>query len=62
MKSVFTEVMDYPMRTEAGESVDAVFGWKSISNRQVHSPVILGTTNTILKLIGRKAVALYRGK
>lgn len=62
MKSVFTEVMDYPIKTESGDPVDAIFGWKSISNRQVHSPVILGTTNTILKLIGRKAIELYRGK
>ena len=61
MKSVFGEVMDYPMTTESGEPIDAVFGYKSIFNRIVHSPNIIGTTTTLLKVLAKRAVSMYRG-
>lgn len=62
MKSVFGEVMDYPMTTESGETIDAVFGYRSIFNRIVHSPNIIGTTTTLLKVLAKRAVSVYRGK
>lgn len=61
MKSVFGEVMDYTMTAEDGTVIDAVFGSTSINNRIVTSPVVIGTTTTILKLIGQKAVQIFRG-
>lgn len=59
MKSVFGEVMDYEIKTENGQAIDAIFGCKSITNRIVLSPFIIGTTNTLLKVIGKKAVEIY---
>ena len=50
------------MHTETGEKIDAVFGFRSISNRIVNSPIIQGTTISLLKTIGTNATDLYRGK
>lgn len=62
MKSVIGQVMDYEMYTESGEKIDAVFGFRSIMARIVNSPVLIATTTTLLKVIGRKAVEIYRSK
>lgn len=62
MKTVFSEVLPRSMKTESGKEIDAVFGSKSIADRIVSSPDIIGTTNVLLDVIGQKAVALYRGK
>ena len=62
MKTVFSEVMAYEMKTESGEIIDAVFGQKSIENRIVLSPAIIGTTNVLLDIIGKKAAAIFKGK
>jgi hypothetical protein len=59
MKSVFGEVLDYEMRTESGREIDAIFGFRSIQARIVLSPMILGTTISLLKVIGRKAIEIY---
>lgn len=59
MKTVFSEVMEYEMRTESGEEIDAVFGQKSIDDRIVLSATTIGTTNTLLDIIGKKAVKIY---
>jgi len=61
MKSVFSEVLDYDMHTESGDKIDAIFGYKSIMARIVLSPFIIGTTTTLLKVIGKKACQIYRG-
>jgi hypothetical protein len=60
MKTVFSEVLDDDLITENGEVIDAVFGGTSIAARIVNSPDIIGTTNTLLKVIAKKAVALYK--
>jgi hypothetical protein len=61
MKSVIGEVMDYKVHTEEGDEIDAMFGYRSIAARIVESPVIIGTTTTLLKVIAKKAVDIYRG-
>jgi len=61
MKSVIGEVMDYDTHTESGEKIDAIFGYRSIAARIVLSPLMIGTTTTLLKIIGKQAVKLYRG-
>lgn len=58
-KSVIGEVMDYSMTTETGETIGAVFGSRSIYARIINSPFIIGTTTSLLKVIGNKAVELY---
>lgn len=51
--------MDYEITTEKGTKIDAVFGAKSIDDRIVNSPVIIGTTNVVLELIAGEAVKQY---
>jgi hypothetical protein len=60
MKSVIGEVLDYPITTETGQEIDAIFGAKSIYNRIVTSPFVMGTTITLLKVIAQKAISIYR--
>jgi hypothetical protein len=60
MKSVVGEVMDYDMHTESGEKLDAVFGFRSIIARTVTSPIVIGTTTTLLKVVAKNAINLYR--
>jgi hypothetical protein len=61
MKSVVGEVMDYSIHTETGQVVDGVFSYTSFLKRIVGSPILIGTTTTVLKLAAKKAVKLYRG-
>lgn len=60
MKTVFGEVLAGDIVTESGKTVDAVFGSKSVADRIVLSPDIIGTTATLLDVIGKKALAAYR--
>lgn len=46
--------------TEKGETIDAIFGYQSVSNRIVQSAELIGTTNTLLKLITQEVIDLYR--
>ena len=62
MKTVFGDVMESEMTTESGKKIEAVFGCKSIENRIVNSPFDIGTTNTLLRVIGQKAADIYRGR
>lgn len=61
MKSVVGEVLDYDMTTENGEPIDAIFGRRSIAARIVLSPDIIGTTTTLLQVIGKQAVSKFKG-
>jgi len=59
MKSVFGNVYNEPILSESGAEIGAIFGMKSISNRIVLSPLLIGTTNTLLDVIGKAAVSMY---
>ena len=62
MKSTVSEVQKYEMHTEEGEEIDATFGYRSVANRGVMSPSIIGTTITLLDKVGKMAVDIYEGK
>ncbi len=62
MKTIFGRVMSGINRTESGEDIDAIFGYTSISDRIVLSPEIIGTTITLLKVMSKRVVDVYRGK
>lgn len=62
MKTIFGRVMSGRNETESGVPVDAIFGYQSISDRIVLSPEIMGTTNTLLKVISKRVADVYRGK
>lgn len=61
LKTCFGEVLEQPMTTEDGQEVDAIFGYRSLEARIVESPMVIGTTATLLRLIGERAVAIYEG-
>lgn len=62
LKTTFGEVMNYEMRTESGEEIEAVFGFRSIFHRMVMSPMSVGSTNVLLRKTAEKAVKIYFGE
>jgi hypothetical protein len=62
MKTIFGRVMSGENKTEDGEDVDAIFSYQSIANRIVLSPTIMGTTNTLLRVLSKRVAKLYFGK
>ena len=62
MKSTVAEVQRTEIHTESGDSVDATFSYRSVAERGVLSPAILGTTITLLDEIAKQAVKLYNGE
>lgn len=62
LKTVIGRVMDDTTTAEDGTPIEAIFGYKSISDRIVLSPEIIGTTSTLLEVIGKKAFEIYKGK
>lgn len=62
MKTVFGRVMTGVNETASGLPLDAIFSYQSISNRIVRSPELIGTCNTLLKLISKRVASAYKGK
>lgn len=62
LKTVNSRVLTGVNETVTGQPLDAIFSYRSLSDRIVTSPEIMATTNVLLKLIGQKAAALYLGK
>jgi len=61
LKNTIGEVYHYDIDTESGEPVEALFGSKSLANRIVNSPYIIGTTTKLLEIVSKKAVDIYNG-
>lgn len=59
MKTVFGNVYEEKILSESGIEIGAIFGYRSIMNRIVNSPVLIGTTATLLDVISKKACELY---
>ena len=59
LKTVISEVIEKDYITEDGTVIDAIFGNRSIDDRIVNSAYIIGTTNTLLEVITKKACDLY---
>lgn len=62
MKTVFSRIMTGVNQTERGEPLDAIFGNTSIEERIVLSPKLIGTTNTLLRVLSKHIADVYRGK
>lgn len=60
LKSVITRVMHGVNETLSGKPIDCIFGYQSVANRIVQSAELLGTANTLLKLITKEVVDIYR--
>lgn len=61
LKTVVSEVMDYPVTAKNGIEIDAIFGAKSIFDRIVPSPFLIGTTTTLLGIIGKNTAKIFKG-
>ena len=61
MKTIIGRVFEGVHKTESGVEIDAIFGNMSIFNRVALSPYIIGTTNSLLLTISRRAAELYKG-
>lgn len=59
LKSIVSNVMNDGNTTESGIEVDALFSYLGIKNRIVLSPEIMGTTNTLLKIMSQRVAATY---
>lgn len=61
LKNTVGELIDYNITTaKTKEDIDAMFSRRSVSARIVTSPDIQGTTNTLLKQLGKNAVKMYK--
>jgi len=59
LKTIFRRVFSGKHETESGTPIDAIFSYSSVNNRIVDSPLIIGTTNTLLKVISKKMYEAY---
>ena len=62
MKSVISDVYTNTITTDSGERVDAVFSYRGMLNRIVNSPILIGTTNRLLKHVSKQVADIYFGK
>ena len=62
MKSVIGRVMRAPLITESGTVIDAKFSYLKILGRICKSPIMIGMTTTLLKVIGKSIVRIYEGE
>ena len=62
MKTIFSEVMEKPVSTESGKTVDVIFGYKSVADRIVSNVDVIGTTTVLLEEAQRRFLKAYRGK
>lgn len=60
MKTVIGRVFNNNVRTESGVEIDAIFGAKSVADRIVTSPDLIGTTTTLLLKAGERVIKAYQ--
>lgn len=59
MKSVVSSVFQSDITTESGTPIEAQFSFRSVLNRTVLSPILLGMTSRILKHVSPKIAEAY---
>jgi hypothetical protein len=62
MKSIISDVFTNNIITASGERIDAIFSYRGMLNRIVNSPILIGTTNRILKHVSKQVADVYFGK
>lgn len=60
LKTIVGRVMTGVNKTESGVPLGALFGAVSVDARIVQSPIIMGTTITLLKVISKRVAEVYR--
>jgi hypothetical protein len=62
LKTTVGEVFHHKMETAKDKTqIEAIFSTKSIAARIVTSPMVIGTTNTVLERLAKNAVEIYFG-
>lgn len=61
LKTIVSNIVKTPHRTQDGRDIDITFSRQSISNRIVNSPDLIGTTNVVLSEIEREMIEAYTG-
>ncbi|WP_396190499.1 hypothetical protein [Flavobacterium sp.] len=59
MKSVVSDVFQSNITTESGLPIDVMFSYRSVLNRTVLSPILMGTTNRLLTHLSSKVADVY---
>ena len=59
MKTVTTRIMSGVNETESGQTLDAIFGYTSLNARIILSPELMGTTNTLLRVLSKRVAETY---
>lgn len=59
MKSVIGEIYTYDIHSESGDEIEAMFSYQGVINRVLNSPIIAGTTNRLIKGVGKQVVEAY---
>ncbi len=59
LKSVIGDVFPYQVLTEHGETIDVLFSYRAAAARVAITPILNGTTNSVLRAIGKKALEIY---
>jgi hypothetical protein len=62
LKTVFGRIFPNNIETESGVKINAIFGAKSVADRIVSSPDLIGTTTSLMLLANKKIVKAYKGK
>ncbi|QXO10909.1 hypothetical protein pEaSNUABM54_00083 [Erwinia phage pEa_SNUABM_54] len=60
LKTTFGRIMTGVNKTEDDQTIDAIFGYASVSDRIVESPEAMGTTNTLCLKVSDLTVEAYR--
>lgn len=60
LKTVIGRKFNNNVRTESGVEIDAIFGAKSVADRIVTSPDLIGTTTTLLLVATKRVIRAYQ--
>lgn len=61
IKSIASDIMPGTVTTDSGDKVHATVSYTSVLNRVTLSPVLMGTTNRLLRHISPKVADVYFG-
>lgn len=62
MKSVVSDVFNSTIKSESNKRVEAFFSYDGIIRRVSNSPILMGTTNRLLKEVNKQVVDIYFNK
>ena len=61
MKTITSDVYTQSITTTSGVKIDALFSFNGILGRVVNSPILMGTTNRLVKHVSKQVADIYFG-